>query len=109
MNRQRLDAEVLRDQLLAVSGELKPSVGGPALVLEDPDNCGDLVQKGVNPPNYAHRKPRADEEFVRTIYLPVMRTSTATHDRLRSFFDFVNPLKSPASDRKPSSRRKRCL
>lgn len=91
MNRQRLDAETLRDQLLAVSGELKPSAGGPALVLEEPDNCGELVQKGVNPPNYTHRKPRADEEFVRTIYLPVMRTNTATNDRLRSFFDFVNP------------------
>lgn len=91
MNRQRLDAETLRDQLLAVSGELKPSFGGPALVLEEPDNCGALVQKGVNPPNYTHRKPRADEEFVRTIYLPVMRTNTATNDRLRSFFDFVNP------------------
>ena len=91
MNRQRLDAETLRDQLLAVSGELKPSVGGPALVLEEPDNWGDLVQKGVNPPNYTHRKARADEEFVRTIYLPVMRTNSATNDRLRSFFDFVNP------------------
>jgi hypothetical protein len=91
MNRQRLDAESLRDQLLAVSGELKPSVGSPALVLEEPDNCGELVQQGVNPPNYTHRKPRAGEEFVRTIYLPVMRTNTATHDRLRLFFDFVNP------------------
>jgi hypothetical protein len=91
MNRQRLDAEVLRDQLLAVSGELRPSHGGPALVLEDVANCGDLLQKGVNPPNYSHRKPRAGEEFLRTIYLPVMRTNTATNDRLRSFFDFVNP------------------
>jgi hypothetical protein len=60
-------------------------------VLEEPDNCGELVQKGVNPPNYAHRKPRAGEEFLRTIYLPVMRTNTATNDRLRTFFDFVNP------------------
>ncbi|GDY07405.1 hypothetical protein LBMAG52_08910 [Planctomycetia bacterium] len=91
MNRQRLDAEALRDQLLAVSGELKPGNGGPALVLEDVENCGALAQRGVNPPNYTHRKPRADEEFVRTIYLPVMRTNTATNDRLRSFFDFVNP------------------
>jgi hypothetical protein len=91
MNRQRLDAEALRDGLLAVSGELQPSAGGPALVLEEVENCGALVQKGVNPPNYTHRKPRANEEFVRTIYLPVMRTNTATHDRLRTFFDFVNP------------------
>jgi hypothetical protein len=91
MNRQRLDAESLRDGLLAVSGELKPSSGGPALVLESPENCGDLVQQGVNPPNYHHRQPRAGEEFLRTIYLPVLRTSTATNDRLRSFFDFVNP------------------
>jgi hypothetical protein len=60
-------------------------------VLEEVENCAALVQKGVNPPNYMHRKPRANEEFIRTIYLPVMRTNTATHDRLRSFFDFVNP------------------
>jgi len=91
MNRLRLDAESLRDELLTVSGELVPSVGGPALVLEYPENCGDLVQQGVNPPNYDHRKPRAGEEYLRTIYLPVMRTNTATNDRLRSFFDFVNP------------------
>ena len=91
MNRIRLDAESLRDQLLAVSGELVPSNGGPGLVLEEVENCGGLVQQGVNPPSYNHRRPRAGEEFVRTIYLPVMRTNTATHDRLRSFFDFVNP------------------
>ena len=91
MNRQRIDAEALRDGLLAVSGELTPSQGGPALVLENAENCGDLVQKGVNPPNYSHRKPRAGEEFIRTVYLPVMRTNTATNDRVRSFFDFVNP------------------
>jgi hypothetical protein len=91
MNRQRLDAEALRDGLLAISGELQLSQGGPGLVLEEVENCGDLRQSGVNPPNYAHRKSRAGEEFVRTIYLPVMRTNTATNDRLRSFFDFVNP------------------
>jgi len=91
MNRQRLDAEAIRDSLLAVSGELITSHGGPALVLEEVENCGALVQQGVNPPNYSHRKPRAGEEFVRTIYLPVMRTSTATNDRIRTHFDFVNP------------------
>ena len=91
MHRRRLDAEALRDGLLAVSGELRPSDGGPALVLEEVDNCGALVREGVNPPNYTHRKPRAAEEFQRTIYLPVMRTNFAGDDRLRAFFDFVNP------------------
>ena len=91
MNRQRLEAEAIRDSLLAVSGELQPSEGGPGLVLEEPENCGDLALKGVNPPNYTHRKPRAPQEFQRTIYLPVMRTNTAGTDRIRNFFDFVNP------------------
>ena len=91
MNRQRLEAEAIRDSLLAVSGELQPSEGGAALVLEEPENCGDLVLKGVNPPNYTHRKPRTNQEFQRTIYLPVMRTNTTGTDRIRNFFDFVNP------------------
>jgi hypothetical protein len=91
MNRQRLEAEAIRDSLLAVSGELQPCEGGPGLVLEEPENCGGLAKAGVNPPNYTHRKPRANQEFQRTIYLPVMRTSTTANDRIRNFFDFVNP------------------
>ena len=91
MNRQRLDAEAIRDGLLAVSGELVSSEGGPALVLESPENCGDLVQQGVNPPNYNHRKSRPAQEFQRSIYLPVMRTNTTSLDRIRNSFDFVNP------------------
>jgi Protein of unknown function (DUF1553)/Protein of unknown function (DUF1549)/Planctomycete cytochrome C len=91
MNRQRLEAEAIRDSLLAVTGELQPSEGGPGLVLEEPENCSDLAVKGVNPPNYTHRKPRANQEYQRTIYLPVMRTNTTSTDRIRNFFDFVNP------------------
>lgn len=91
MNRQRLEAEAIRDSLLAVSGELQPSEGGPGLVLEEPANCGDLALNGVNPPNYTHRMPRANQEYQRTIYLPVMRTNTTDTDRIRNYFDFVNP------------------
>lgn len=91
MNRQRLDAEAIRDSLLAVSGELITSNGGPALVLEEVANCGDLVQQGVNPPNYNHRQSRPEQEFQRSIYLPVMRTNTTSLDRIRTHFDFVNP------------------
>ena len=91
MNRQRLDAEALRDSMLAASGELIRDGGGPALVLEEPENCGSLSLKGVNPPNYSHRKPRPSQEFERTLYLPVLRNGTTPPDRLRTFFDFVNP------------------
>lgn len=91
MNRQRLDAEAIRDSLLAVSGELTTSHGGPGLVLEEVVNCGDLVQQGVNPPNYSHRKSRPEQEFQRSIYLPVMRLNTTSLDRIRTHFDFVNP------------------
>lgn len=91
MNRQRLDAEAMRDSLLAISGELTRDSGGPALVLENPDNCGALALKGINPPNYAHRKPRPSQEFERTIYLPVFRNNFAGPDRLRGVFDFINP------------------
>ncbi|MBS0263977.1 MAG: DUF1553 domain-containing protein, partial [Planctomycetes bacterium] len=91
MNRLRLDAEALRDSLLAVSGELAACEGGPGLVLEEVENCGDLVKVGVNPPNYSHRKPRPVQEFQRSIYLPVLRTNTTGLDRIRAHFDFVNP------------------
>jgi len=91
MNRQRLDAEAMRDSMLAISGELTRSSGGPALVLENPENCGSLALKGVNPPNYRHSKPRPTQEFERTLYLPVLRGGTAGPDRLRAFFDFVDP------------------
>jgi len=91
MNRQRLDAEIIRDAMLAVSEELKTDSGGPALVMENPDNTGSLVAKGVNPPSYAHKVPRPSQEFERTVYLPVMRGGFAGPDRVRSFFDFVDP------------------
>jgi len=91
MNRQRLDAEAMRDSLLAISGELTRDSGGPALVIENPENTGSLSLKGVNPPNYNHRRPRPSQEFERTLYLPVFRSGTAGPDRLRSVFDFVDP------------------
>ncbi|MEI7775700.1 MAG: DUF1553 domain-containing protein, partial [Verrucomicrobiota bacterium] len=47
--------------------------------------------KGVNPPSYAHKVPRPSQEFERTVYLPVMRGGFAGPDRVRSFFDFVDP------------------
>ena len=90
MNRQRLEAEAIRDSLLKVSGELATKAGGPALVLENPENTGEY-KSHVNPPTYKHRKPRPSQEFERTVYLPVMRNNPTQADKIRSFFDFVDP------------------
>jgi hypothetical protein len=91
MNRQRLEAEAIRDSLLTVSGELKHKDGGPGLVLEYVENTSSLALSGTNPPGYKHAKARPSQEFERTIYLPVMRNAPTSADKIRSFFDFVDP------------------
>lgn len=91
MNRQRLDAEALRDAMLAVSGELIAGGGGPALPLEYLENTGSLAPKAVNPPSFALRRFRPEQEFQRTIYLPVVRSSQVGPARLRDLFDFTQP------------------
>ena len=91
MNRQRLEAEAIRDSLLKVSGELTAKSGGPSLALEIIENTGGLTAAGINPPNYHHRKSRPSQEFERTVYLPVMRNGPSSADKIRSFFDFVDP------------------
>lgn len=91
MHRRRLDAESLRDSLLAVSGKLIESTGGPSLPLEYRENTGNLG-KGVNPPSFSLRKFRPEQEFERTVYLPVIRSGPqAGPGELRNVFDFTQP------------------
>jgi hypothetical protein len=91
MNRRRLDAESLRDSLLAVSGKLIDSSGGPSLPLEYRENTGNLGN-GVNPPSFSLRKFRPEQEFERTVYLPVIRSGPqAGPGELRNVFDFTQP------------------
>ncbi|MBB5035280.1 PSD1 and planctomycete cytochrome C domain-containing protein [Prosthecobacter vanneervenii] len=92
MNRQRLDAEAIRDSMLAISGGLASSVGGPALPLEFPENVTSLSPKAVNPPAFAFKKMRPVHDFERTIYLPVIRTAAQPGSaKLRDVFDFTQP------------------
>jgi hypothetical protein len=91
MNRRRLDAESLRDSLLAASGKLLDTAGGPALPLEYRENTGNLV-KGVNPPSFHLAKFRPEQEFERTVYLPVVRSAPQSGPgELRNVFDFTQP------------------
>lgn len=92
MNRFRLDAEALRDAMIAVTGQLKPSTGGPALPLEFPENVAGLDPKDVNPPSFNITKWRPGQEFERTIYLPVIRHAAQPEPAaLRNVFDFAQP------------------
>ena len=86
-NRRRLDAESLRDALLAISGRLGPSQGGPSLPLAFPGN----VNLG-GPPSIKD-DPQMDDAMLRqrTIYQPVKRKNPFEKLDLLGVFDFPDP------------------
>jgi hypothetical protein len=94
MNRQRLDAESIRDAMLVASGSLAAPAGGPGLPLEFPENVSGLPLKERQDvhPQFAIKKERDSQNFERTLYLPVVRTGTQPGSaRLRDVFDFPQP------------------
>ncbi len=92
MNRVRLDAESMRDAMLLVAGRLQSSAGGPAIPLEYPENVGGLSPTNVNPPSFRLSRWRPDQEYQRTIYLPVIRSAAQPGPAaLRNVFDFAQP------------------
>ncbi|MCI0535604.1 MAG: DUF1549 and DUF1553 domain-containing protein [Verrucomicrobiales bacterium] len=92
MNRRRLDAESLRDAVLAASGELLSCAGGPALALHLLENVGGLDPKDPNPVSFKTSKFPEEQHRQRTIYLPVVRSRAQPGSaELRNLFDFVPP------------------
>jgi hypothetical protein len=94
MNRQRLDAESIRDAMLVASGRLATPVGGPGLPLEFPENISGLPLKEKQDvhPQFSLKKERESQALERTLYLPVVRTGTQPGTaRLRDVFDFPQP------------------
>lgn len=96
MNVQRLEAETLRDTLLAVSGTLNPKVGGapvPVMFSEE----GQVVI-GIDTTDTAGRPsgkvvPLNGEEFRRSIYVQVRRSRP-----LEMFATFDAPIMEPSCD-----------
>jgi hypothetical protein len=78
MNRRRLEAEAVRDSLLAVSGSLDLTMGGS--LLPTPDRQYVTGTASVNPVTYAGNR--------RSLYLPVIRS--ALFDVFQAF-DFADP------------------
>jgi hypothetical protein len=92
MNRRRLDAEALRDAMLAAAGTLAARPGGPGLPLEYPENTGGLAKGGVNPPFFHLARFRPEQEYVRTVYLPIIRSGPQPGPAdVRNVFDFTQP------------------
>jgi hypothetical protein len=92
MNRRRLDAESLRDAMLAVAETITAFGGGPGLPLEYPENTGGLKKGDVNPPSFRLARFRPEQEFVRTVYLPIIRSGPqAGPGEVRNVFDFTQP------------------
>ncbi|HBH54137.1 MAG TPA: hypothetical protein DDY91_19805 [Planctomycetaceae bacterium] len=92
MPRRRLDAEALRDGLLAVAGRLQVVGGGPGLPLEYIENTGGLRRGEVNPPHFNLGRFRPEQEYVRTVYLPIIRSGPqAGPGEVRNVFDFTQP------------------
>ena len=79
MCRRRMEAEVIRDSLLAISNRIDLSIGGPAL----PGNKTLVILSGaaVKDPNYY-------ESNRRSVYLPVLRSGL--YDVFQAF-DFPDP------------------
>ncbi|HLU46831.1 MAG TPA: DUF1553 domain-containing protein, partial [Planctomycetota bacterium] len=73
--RLRLEAEALRDAMLAVSGELDLAMGGPTMDRQYPSEF-DYVFDGNGPP------------FRRSVYLPALRNARPP---IFDAFDFANP------------------
>jgi hypothetical protein len=91
-HRFRLDAEAIRDAVLAVSGDLVSCDGGPALALEYPENVSGLDPQNINPVAFSVSKFRPEQSRQRTIYLPVVRSSAQTGpSELLDVFDFAQP------------------
>lgn len=81
-NRLRMEAEAIRDSLLAVSGQLDLSMGGKTLRHRNFTNLN---------ANALSRDPTLYETKRRSVYLPVLRS--ALYEVLAAF-DFANPSTS---------------
>ena len=69
MNRRRLDAEGLRDAMLAVSGELNPKAGGPGVLVPIEKEVEDLIFTEAEVVDLWPETPDPAEHLRRSLYL----------------------------------------
>ena len=101
MNMRRLEAEAIRDSLLAVSGRLSDKMFGPPVPIT-PDDTGQIVV-GVDTRDSSGRPtgkvvPLGDDEFRRSIYVQVQRSKP-----LGILETFDAPVMAPNCEQRASS------
>jgi len=72
--RFRLPAELIRDQALAVSGLLKPRIGGPSVYPYQPDGLYDSIVVGAAYPGTVWKQSSGDDLYRRSLYTFWKRT-----------------------------------
>ncbi len=83
-NRRRLEAESFRDSVLAISGALDHTRGGPTLPLDIPES----IELGF--PTALRQDAKVNEQFLyrRTVYLPSVRKNQLPQLDMLNLFDF---------------------
>jgi hypothetical protein len=69
MNRRRLDAESLRDAMLAVSGEMNPKMGGPGILAPIEKEVEDLIFTEAEVVDLWPESPDPSDHLRRSLYL----------------------------------------
>jgi mono/diheme cytochrome c family protein len=86
MNRRRLEAEVIRDTVLQISGRLDSTRGGPTLPLTE-ENVFTIA------PFFLEDSAKLDDDlrYRRSVYMPIMRGSQVEALDVFNLFDFADP------------------
>ena len=86
-HRRRLEAEAYRDSVLAISGALDRTRGGPTLPLDLPDS----VELGEPTALTGDAKVSEEVLYRRTVYLPSVRKNQLPQLDMLNLFDFPDP------------------